>query len=407
MSEPLSTPLSTIELTLDSLAFGGEAVGRDAEGRVAFVAGGAPGDRVVARVTESKKSFVRAELLRVVTPGAARVEAPCPIVDRCGGCPWQHVDLGAQLAAKQAIVVRALGRSGADIMPVAASPAALGYRTRVRMTARNGAVGFAGRRSHAIVDVERCIALDPILDEAMQAVRRSVGALVGEEGALSGLVQGGVVEIALASGRGADQERLQKSARALVGQRHIARVSVDDPSAPAAGFAQANAAQNEVLRRLVREAARAEGARVLELYAGDGNFTRDLAAATERGVAVEGDRPAVARLQAKLKALPGWQVAGEPAVRAVERLVRDGERFDVVVLDPPRAGAADVVDGIAKLAPARIVYVSCDPMTLARDVATLGARGYRARTAWPVDMMPQTWHIEVVCLLQRASDANG
>src|SRR5215467_12476688 len=97
-----------VELTLDSLAFGGEAVGRGADGRVVFVAGGAPGDRVVARVVEDKRKFVRAELVRVVVPGATRVVAPCPIVERCGGCPWQHVDAEAQRAAKQAIVARAL-----------------------------------------------------------------------------------------------------------------------------------------------------------------------------------------------------------------------------------------------------------------------------------------------------------
>ena len=98
---------------LESLAFGGEAVGRGAGGRVLFVAGGAPGDRVVARVVEDKRSFARAELVRVVAAGAARVTPPCPIVDRCGGCPWQHVDDEAQRAAKQAIVARALGKLGA------------------------------------------------------------------------------------------------------------------------------------------------------------------------------------------------------------------------------------------------------------------------------------------------------
>ena len=399
---------------LDSLAFGGEAVGRDGDGRVVFVAGGAPGDRVVVRVVEAKKSFVRAELLRVVAAGAARVAAPCPIVERCGGCPWQHVAVDAQLAAKQAIVARALGKSGARVEPIVPSPAALGYRTRARMTARGGRLGFAGRKSHEIIDVERCLALDPLLDAAMQAARRASIAIVGEEGAIAGVVRDGAVEIAVSSGRGADRAALAAAAKTLVGQAAIARVTVDDASAPAAGFAQANAAQNETLRRLVRAAAAADPdgatlrdapsgtqARVLELYAGDGNFTRDLASAARAGVAVEGDRAAVARLR---EAAPTWCVVAEPAARTVERLVRDGERFDVVVLDPPRAGAADVVDRLAALAPARIVYVSCDPMTLARDLATLERAGYAARVAWPVDMMPQTWHVEVVCLVTPAAN---
>ena len=389
---------------LDSLAFGGEAVGRDAGGRVVFVAGGAPGDRVVVRVVEDKRTFARAELVRVVEAGSARVAAPCPIVDRCGGCPWQHVAVDAQLAAKQAIVARALGKLGVRVEAIVPSPAALGYRTRARMTVRAGAIGFAGRRSHDIVDVERCIALEPTLDAALQAGRRALGPLIGEDGALSGLVRDGAVELAVTSGRGADRARLQAAADALVGQAAIARVTVDDAQAPAAGFAQANAAQNETLRRLVRDAARADGERVLELYAGDGNFTRDLALVARAGVAVEGDRPAAARLRERLAANAQWTIVADSSARAVERLVAAGERFDVVVLDPPRAGAADVVARLPSLAPERIVYVSCDPMTLARDLATLSRFGYAARVAWPVDMMPHTWHVEVVCLITRAAN---
>ena len=184
-------------------------------------------------------------------------------------------------------------------------------------------------------------------------------------------------------------------------------MTVDDANAPAAGFAQANVAQNETLRRLVRDAARADGERVLELYAGDGNFTRDLAAVARGGVAVEGDRPAAARLRVRLAgdaAGAAWKIAADSSARAVERLVADGERFGVVVLDPPRAGAADVVARLPSLAPERIVYVSCDPMTLARDLATLSRLGYSARVAWPVDMMPHTWHVEVVCLITRAAN---
>lgn len=389
-----------LELVLESLAFGGEAVGRDAGGRVVFVAGGAPGDRVVARIVEDKRTFARADIVRLVAAGAARVVAPCPIVDRCGGCPWQHVAVDAQLAAKQAVVARALGKLGVRVEPIVASPATLGYRTRARMTVSGAAVGFAGRRSHDIVDVERCLALDPALDAAMQAARRALGALVGEEGSIAGLVTGGGVEIAVRTGRGHDGRALREAARALVGQAAIRDVSVDDAHAPAAGFAQANAAQNATLQRLVRDAARADGRRVLELYAGDGNFTRVLGASS--GVAIESDRPAVLRLMALQ--LPGWEVRAQSAAVGVGKLVSARERFDVIVLDPPRAGAADVVALLPALAPERIVYVSCDPMTLARDLATLSRLGYAARVAWPVDMMPQTWHVEVVCLVTPAAN---
>lgn len=395
---------SEIELHLDAMAFGGEAVGRDDEGRVVFVAGGAPGDRVVARVVERKRSFARAQLVRVLSPGA-RVTPPCSLVDRCGGCPWQHLPLATQAEAKQAIVAHALRRLGGTLHPLLAAPTPLGYRTRARMTARGGVLGFFGRRSHEIVEVETCLALDPALDRALQAARGALAPLLGEEGSLAGLVQPDGVALALGAGRGADRRRLAQVGAALVGQAGIVGVTLDDPEAPAAGFAQANQAQNEVLRGLVRQAAQS-APRLLELYAGDGNFTRDLVAQTDSGVAVESDRHAAARLGRLLAGRP-FSVRAEPAERAVAALRRAQERFDLVVLDPPRAGAAEVMEALPALLPERIVYISCDPSTLARDLGLLTPHGYAVREVWPVDMMPQTWHVEVVCLVERAPAAGG
>lgn len=398
-----------ISLRLDSLAFGGEAVGRDASGRVVFVAGGAPGDWVEARVVEAKRRFARAELVRVVEPGA-RVTPPCALASRCGGCPWQHVEPAAQLAAKQSIVERAL--AGIEVRQIAAAPAWLGYRVRARMTRRAGALGFAARRSHQIVDVDHRPALEPALDGAMQEARAALGAALGEEGTLSGLVApDGRVQLAVEPGRGADGRALEGAAKWLVGRAAIAGVTVaaqrfgageldlGGVRASADGFAQANHAQNETLRRLVADAVRAAApARLLELYAGAGNFTRDLMALSPAGVAVEGAGPAAARLRALVASYPGWSARAEPAEKVVRQFAAAGERFDVVVLDPPRAGAAEL-SSLAALGPARIVYVSCDPMTLARDVEQLAALGYGGGTAQPLDMMPHTAHVEVLCVL--------
>jgi 23S rRNA (uracil1939-C5)-methyltransferase len=178
--------------------------------------------------------------------------------------------------------------------------------------------------------------------------------------------------------------------------------------ASAAGFAQANRAQNRRLRDLVLSSALAgldRDARILELYAGDGNFTRELAAGG-CVVAVESDRQAAARLATNLRALGETAalrctIIADSCARAVRRLARAGERFDVAVLDPPRAGAADVLESLAQVGPRRIVYVSCDPMTLARDAERLARLGYLARVAQPIDMMPHTSHIEVVLRLDQ------
>jgi 23S rRNA (uracil1939-C5)-methyltransferase len=252
---------------------------------------------------------------------------------------------------------------------------------------------------------------------------------LGDGGTISGLVApDGRVHLAVESGDRGAPETLADACASLLGQAGIVgvgvrsfdlstsrfygepRLEVGGMSASAAGFAQANATQNDILRRLVTRWTLAddEPQRILELYAGDGNFTRDLVRKA-RIVAVEGDREASARLVDNLRAIAPrthenatqWTVRAEPSETAVPRLAAAGERFDVVLLDPPRAGAADVLDGVAMLGARRLVYVSCDPMTLARDVARLGDLGYRAVRAQPIDMMPHTSHIEVICLIEK------
>jgi 23S rRNA (uracil1939-C5)-methyltransferase len=427
-----------VTLRLDSLAFGGDAVGRDAGGRVVFVPAGVPGDLVEVRIAEAKKSWARGEIVRLLEPGR-RVTPPCPLALECGGCPWMHVDVPAQLESKQQIVAHALGKSGVEVLPIVRAPETLGYRRRAKMTARGRALGFLARRSHRIVDVPRCPALDLRLDAAMQVARERMIGLLGEGGTLSGLVShDGRVHLVVECGPGAVSETVADHAAELAGHYGIvgvgvrsadtrrfygeARLELDEQlESSAAGFAQANAAQNEVLRRLVRAwtfEGMAEMPRVLELYAGDGNFTRDLVKQA-RVVAVEGEPEASARLVDNLRKIAPrtkhgphttpsfdrWNVRAEPSEQAVRKLADAGEQFDVVVLDPPRAGAAECLDAMVRLQPSRIVYVSCDPMTLARDLVRLGDRGYRALRAQPVDMMPHTSHVEVVCVLERVGDA--
>jgi 23S rRNA (uracil1939-C5)-methyltransferase len=400
---------------IDSLAFGGDGVGRDESGRVVFVAGGAaPGDLVEVQLVEEKRRFARAQLLTVVEAGSSRVTPPCPLADRCGGCPWMQVAPDEQRRQKQEIVRRALeplgrpsgtgshsaqGGPGIEVRQIAAPAGELGYRVRARMTARGGKLGFAARRSHEIVDVETCPALEPALDAALRRARASLK--LREEGTLAGLVAAdGRVHLAVTG-------LAEGDARALVGEAGIAGIAVENRSfgareldlgeglrGAAGGFQQANRAQNDVLRALVREAvAAARPSKILELYAGAGNFTRDLLPLAAEGVAVEGDREAAARLASLVAGNPGWRVV---RARAEDGLTP----ADVVVLDPPRAGAADV---IRKIAAGRVVYVSCDPMTLARDLKILVEKGY-AGWAQPVEMMPQTAHIEVVSVVDRVSD---
>jgi 23S rRNA (uracil1939-C5)-methyltransferase len=353
-----------VQLRIDSLAFGGEACGRDENGRVVFVSGGAPGDLVEVRIVDEKRRFARAELLRVVEPGAARIVPACAIADRCGGCPWMHVSREAQLAAKEAIVRRALARLDVEVRQIVSPTPPLGYRVRARWSRKGDAVGYSARRSHDIVDVTHCPALVPELEAAMLAHKSRV-----REG-------GSLVGLAAPDGR----------VSVGVPGQSVAELDVGF-FADAHAFTQASWAGNEQLRALVRDAV-GDSRRILELYAGAGNFTRDFV--DREGIAVEGEAAAAARLARLLP--PAWRALPLPVGRALQQI--DG-RFDVVVLDPPRAGAAEVMPHIARLT-SRMVYVSCDPMTLARDLAAVGWRGW----AQPVEMMPQTSHVEVVAYMQ-------
>ena len=392
-----------VRLRAESLAFGGDAVARDADGRVVLVPLVAPGDLALVKLTEEKKGFARGELVRVLEPGPARVVPPCPLFGRCGGCQWQHVDYPAQVAAKGEVVARALRAEvarGAVLEPPLAAPAPYGYRRRARLAVRPGGVmGFRARRSHEVVDVAACPALEPVLERALAALRAGLGPLLARACTLHLGLEADGVHAAL----DVPAEGARAAAEALVAAGALAGVAFSDGLVGSRGaadeFAQAQEAQNQVLCARVAEWARPAGARVLELYAGAGNLTEALLAAGAAEVlAVEEAGPAVERARARLGAAP---VRFETA-RAEDAAARAGD-FDVVVLDPPRTGALEVARALTDVAgPARIVYVSCDPMTLARDIAVLTAGAWRLERAQAIDMMPQTFHVETVALLTRA-----
>jgi 23S rRNA (uracil1939-C5)-methyltransferase len=402
-------PPERLRLTLDSLAFGGDAVARAADGRVVFVPGGAPGDSVLVEVEDEHKAWLRARLMRVVTPGATRREPPCPaFVDGCGGCQWLHVTIEAQRAAKEDVVRRALRNVAAQIEPIQAPGPELHWRRRARLRWRGQKIGYTRHRSHELVDVASCPQLEEPLDRALAAVR---AALLGE---LDGageiellLTRSKTVHVALA---GPHVAALRGAAERLLGQAAIQgvlvgdvvlgadRVDLGDGDRPfwarADLFAQASAPGNDLLRALVREAAGSlEGRRVLELFAGSGNFTRDLLAAGADVVAVEESAPAAALAAENLA---GWVDRLTLVGRAAEPLPDEADAtFDLVVVDPPRTGLAPGLSAAIAALGVPVLYVSCDPQTLGRDLTALGRPVARVV---PVDLMPQTFHVEIVAV---------
>lgn len=377
-------------LHIESLAAGGDGVARGADGRVVFVPATAPGDRVRVRIEKSRSSFARGRVVALLEPGPARVEARCPAFGRCGGCAWQHVDYAAQLEAKRRILADALSRIGgiplADTPPFTGSPRPYGYRLRARLRVEGGRVGYRLKASHALCAVDSCPVLLPELEARLGELAARAPS-PGGDWELS--AAGGQVRVAALSAGEGEGHPLELE---VAGERLRFSTGV---------FAQANALLLDVLVDRVVEAVGA-GEKLVELFAGVGLFTLPLARRFPDVVAVEGSRAAARDLGENLAS------AGLDGVRVLHRRVEDADRDlaglrpDVVLLDPPRVGlGAGGVELLARLDPGRVVYLSCDPATLARDLKALRGHGYGLVRVEGFDLFPQTPHVEALAVLER------
>lgn len=372
-----SSEVVTVALT--DMAQTGEAIGR-VDGVVLFVPFGMPGDRAEVLVTERKRNFARGQLLRLVEPVPERVTPPCPYFTICGGCEWQHIPYAEQLRLKATNVRAHLTRIGKvcdpNVLPCLPSPQPYGYRNHARLQwSATGALGYRAARSHEVVAVEQCPILEPALNAELQRLT------LADRPALSGEIE------------------LRVATPLLIGEYtyHIA------PEA----FFQANTPVAAQLVTQVLQALALQGhEQVLELYCGGGLFTVPMAAAARYVLGIEGN--AVALADAHLNAAAaGVSERCAFITAAVEQAVTDPvlheHTWDAIVLDPPRAGVAQsVLTALMNFAAPTIVYVSCDPATLARDAQLICATGYQLVYAQPLDMFPQTHHVETVALFARA-----
>jgi 23S rRNA (uracil1939-C5)-methyltransferase len=384
---------------------GGETLARH-EGRVVFLRGAAPGDVVEAELTGEGR-FERARALRILERGAARVRAPCPIVDLCGGCPVQQISYDAQLAAKQELTADALERIGGfargsyELAPIVQSPKQFQYRRRARLHRIAGRWGFAGPEGGTPVD--ECLLFEPLLQQLADAVRSVDLPGATDLGLLAGDSKGAV-----------DLRGNVKRADKLLALKLVKGVTlagqvlgdpvIADPALPNGArlrarpdtFAQANRAAVPLLQQEVARAL-GEADRVLELFCGSGTLTLPLLGArTVTAVESAGPSLALLRRSADEAHLNVRLIAGDAAEVARSYT----EPVDAVLLDPPRTGAAEVMP---LLNAPRIVYVSCDAPTLARDGKLLAARGYTLTKAVPLDLFPQTAHFEVVATFEARS----
>jgi 23S rRNA (uracil1939-C5)-methyltransferase len=438
-AEKPALPLATLEI--ESLDHEGRGVARR-DGKVVFVEGGLPGEIVSARILRGKKNYELAETETVLRGSSAREVPRCPHFGNCGGCSMQHLDVRAQVAAKQRVLEDNLwhiGRVKPESMLPAIHGPSWGYRYKARLGVRHVLkkggvlVGFHERKSSFVADMDSCEVLPPRISRVLRPLRDlfisltihdrmpQIELAVGEEvdvmvlRNLDPLGQGDEAKLAAFAETWGIQFWLQPkgpdsaypltplTAPALT--YSLPEFGVSMPFLPT-DFTQVNHQINQLLvRRAMQLLQPQPGERIADYFCGLGNFTLPIASLGANVVGFESNARLVERARANaehngLEALAKFEVANlfEPDAPAVSAF----GQFDKVLIDPPREGALELVKALARIQPRRIVYVSCSPSTLARDAAVLcTVNDYRLTAAGVVNMFPHTSHVESIAVFDR------
>ena len=381
----------TKTIHIDAVAHGGHGVGR-IEGQVCFVPYALPGDTVRVDIVRTSKRVLWGQVEEIIEPSPDRVEAPCPPFGNCGGCTWLHFAYPAQGEWKRRIVqdcFERIARLSVEPEWIEDEDYRLAYRTRAEFHCVRGKCGFYARQSHEIVDIAGCPLCHPKLNDALGRVRRS-----GYLGAVEVTVNPESDQVLVWTKRPHRKlKRLFPLAGAADAYGKPARFVLDGVPVVNGAFTQASLLLNRLLRTTVYEmAAGAES--VLDLYCGSGNLSLGLAARA-RVVGID-------RSQAAIRAAWGmkagdYRVGDEEGFRSALR----SQHWDAVILDPPRTGARAAIPALSKAKADKLVYVSCDPATQARDVAELVKSGWQVKRLVVLDLYPNTSHVETVCRLTR------
>ena len=375
---------SKIKLSIEKLAIGGAGIARH-DGMVIFVPRAAPQEEVLAKITLVKKNFAEAEILEVLKPSPERRTPPCPVAATCGGCNWQHLTEDEQRRQKYSLVLETIKKFNPDLdfeyLPLQPSPRVLRYRNRIQPKSKNGRFGFFARNSHEIVDIKDCLITEEALTEKFQEVRQWVAQKKSAPGV----------------------QRLEM----YISEKEEVRYGLITDEDDGIGFSQVNRFQNEdLVKTALSWAAGEKYKRVFDLYAGSGNFTFPLAEQFPHSevLGVELNPKLVEKARTRTQ---------DPRVRFfmsdVESYLRKTtiSNEDLVVLDPPRAGCSEFsMRKLAESRPRRIIYISCHPVSLARDLKWFFAAAKEAGIPWKLsrvqtfEMFPQTDHVETIAELR-------
>jgi 23S rRNA (uracil1939-C5)-methyltransferase len=399
-----------VELHPHDIAHGGEAVARR-DGKAHFVAGAIPGEIIEASITEDRGSWARAALVRIIDPSPLRREPPCEYADVCGGCQWQFTDTATQRTWKRETVVGQLEHLGRIVDPLVHETVKVGpdlaYRNRMDFHVVNGRAGLYRARSHDIVHLEHCPLLVPELQEVYERLGdlTGVNALTLRAGTKTGdrlaIVDGAVPEHVEDWGIPVAQRR-GTSAQPVVGDPRL-REMVHNVTfrIPTTGFFQNNTGGAEVLVDIVAGVADLHDEdTLLDGYCGVGLFGATVGQRARRVIGVESHPDSIAAARKNLDAVEvDHHLIVGSFTKDIESL---DEYWDVAVVDPPRKGLGERgIAAVTSAMPRTIVYVACDPASLARDARTFTEYGYTFIEATPVDLFPQTYHVETVARFDR------
>jgi 23S rRNA (uracil1939-C5)-methyltransferase len=423
-----------VRVLIESVAFKGYGVAR-IDGKVVFVPYTLTGDEAWIEMTEEKKRYSTARLSEIIKPSPGRVIPACPYFGTCGGCQWQHIDYSTQAEQKKEILRETLKRLGGmkeiPSISVVPSPKPYDYRARVQLKVKGKAMGYYQERSHRIVAVERCPISHPLVNRIIQFLRDLSGALPHLEEVEINVSPEEGRGVLLLHSRSYDQGAEPFTKEFLQSQPILKGIAIHQkdghqffgdptlnfaiPLSPSrekkelklrispGSFSQVNPEQNQRLVQTVLQFSELnQEDRVCDLYAGAGNLTLPLAMGGKEVSGIEENRRAFedAQFNAKRNGIKNCHfIHGR-----VEDVLLDWEREspDLIVLDPPRTGCKAILDQVVRLEPKKIIYVSCEPTTFARDLRLFSERGYSLQRLGLIDMFPQTYHMEVVGRLQQS-----
>ena len=445
-----------IKLTITSATAEGSGVGRTDDGIAVFVPLSAVGDELEVRILKVKKTYAFGKIENIIKPSESRIEADCPYFSKCGGCVWRHISYESELEIKNQRVIDAVERiggiSGVDFKPIISNENTLRYRNKAQFPIgkdnnENTLIGFYAFHSHRIIDCCDC-ALQPEIFTKVVSIVRSFIELTNADiyneqtgkGRLRhlymrmGEITNELMVCLVVNGNGLKQEDVlvkmlrealpnlksviinsnREKTNVILGPKNRVAYGSDHITDILCGlkfkispfsFWQVNRAQAEKLYSKAKEYANLKSDEILlDLYCGTGTIGLTMADSCKKLVGVEIVEDAIkdANENAIVNGINNAEFICADAAKAAEKLRNDGLKPDVIILDPPRKGCGEeLINTIFEMSPKRIVYVSCDPATLARDLKLLQVGGYEAKEITPCDMFSRTAHVESVCLLSR------